>query len=149
MARITFTSTYPYILKICQFKCNPDFETAITARLNPKHVDERARIVQETTNEISQTVCCRWHVRRWGWVRPNTGEVFRRVGHGKVSTKSFMILLDSLHEMIWLDRHVEKKGPTHWSKRVCLGRVRFGNSAMLMHMHIWDLWNPRILLCVS
>ena len=106
MARITFTSTYPYILKICQFKCNPDFETAITARLNPKHVDERARIVQETANEIAQTVCCGWHVHSWGWVGQNAGEIFRRDGRGKVCTKTFVILLDSLHEMICLDRYV-------------------------------------------
>ena len=106
-------------INICQFECNPHLETTIRARLNPKHVDERARIIQEMTNKISQTVRCRWHV--CGWVGMNNGESFGRVGHGMVSTIAIVILLDTLHEVIWSDRYDDKKGPTHRSKRVCLG----------------------------
>ena len=90
----TLDSKYIYI---CQFERNPDFETTIRARLNPKHVDECARIVQETTNKISQAVVCLWHVRRWGWVGPDSGESF---GRGKVSTMAIVISLAFLHEII-------------------------------------------------
>jgi hypothetical protein len=38
---------------IGQFERNPHLETTTRARLDPKHVDERTRIVQETTNKIS------------------------------------------------------------------------------------------------
>ena len=119
------------------------------ARLNPKHVDVRARIVQKTTNKVSQTVC-RWrHVRRWGWVGPNIREGFGRVSCGEVSIIAIVILLDLLRQMIWLERYIEKQGHTHRSKRVCLGRDRLSNSVILMHIHIWNLWDVRILLCVS
>ena len=39
-------------IDIRQFERNPHLETTIRARFNPKHVDERARIVQETASEI-------------------------------------------------------------------------------------------------
>ena len=95
---------------------------AIRARLDPKHVDERARIVQETASKISQAVRYRWHVHRWGWVRPDTGKSFGWVSQGKVCTIAIIILLDLLHQMIWFDRYVENKGPTHRrNKRMCLG----------------------------
>ena len=138
-------SIYIYI---CQFKRNPDLETAIRARFNPKHIDERARIVQKTANKISQAVRCCWHVRRWVWVGPDSGKGFGGVGSGKVSTMAFVILLDALYEMIRLDRNV-KKGPTHRSKRVCLGWDMFNNSIIPIHLHIWNLRNLRILSCVS
>ena len=32
-------------IDVCQFQCNPHLETTITARLDPKPVDERSRIV--------------------------------------------------------------------------------------------------------
>jgi hypothetical protein len=134
---------------ICQFKRNPDLETTSRTRLNPKHVDERARIVQETISKISQTVRCWWHVRRWGRVRPGTGKNLGRVDCGKVSTIAIVMLLDLLHQLIWLDRYIEKKGPTHRSKRVCLNWDRFGNSVIPMHVRIWNLRNLRILLCMS
>ena len=95
-------------INICQFECNPHLETTIRARLNPKHVDKRARIVQETTNKISQAVRCRWHVHRWGLVWPITGVGFGRDDRGKVGTIAIMILSDALREMIGLDRYVEK-----------------------------------------
>jgi hypothetical protein len=89
-----------YSENICQFERNPHLETTITARLNPKHVDENSKIVQEKTNKISQTVRCWWHVCRWGRVGPDTGKNFRRVSRGKVSTIAIIILLDLLHEIV-------------------------------------------------
>ena len=132
-------------MNICQFERNPDFETTIRARLNPKHVDERARIVQETTNKISQSVRCRLHVHRWGRVGLNIWKCFERVSRGKVSTVAIVILLDALHDMIWFDRYVKSKGPTYRSKRVW-GWSNY--SVMLMHVHIWNLRDVQILLCV-
>ena len=95
-------------INICQFERNPHLETTTRARHNPKHVDERTGIVQEMTSKISQAVHCWWIVHRWGWVRPNTGESFGRVGGGKVSTIAIVILLGAVHEIIWSDRYVEK-----------------------------------------
>ena len=60
-------------VNICQFERNPDFETTTRARLNPKHVDERTRIVQDPTNKNSQAVRCWWHVRRYR-VGPYSGK---------------------------------------------------------------------------
>ena len=100
---------------------NPNLETTNRARFHLKHVDVHARIVQKTTNKVSQTVCCWWHVRRWGWVGPNIGESFGKVSYGKVSIIAIIILLYLLHEKIWFDRYVENKSPTHRSKRGCLG----------------------------
>ena len=87
-------------IDIRQFERNPHLETTIRARFNPKHVDKRARIVQETASEISQAVRCRLQVRRWGRVGPDTRKSFRWVGHGKVGTIATIILLDILHEII-------------------------------------------------
>ena len=89
---------------ISQFERNPHLETTIRARFNPKHVDERARVVQEVASKIFQTVCCRWHVRRRGGVGPDTGKSFGKVRRRKVSTIVIIILLELPHEMIWLDR---------------------------------------------
>ena len=86
-------------INLCQFQCNPHLETTITARLNPKHVDERARIVQKTASKISQTVRFRSHVRRWGWVGPYTGKSFRSVSCVKVG---ITVILDLLHQMIMI-----------------------------------------------
>ena len=124
--------------KFCQFERNPRLETTITTRLNPKHVHERARIVQKTTNKISQAVHCRWHVHRWGWVGPITGVSFGRVDRGKVGIIAVVILSDALQEMIWLDGYVEKQSPTNRSKRVCLGQDRFDDSVILIHVYIWN-----------
>ena len=136
-------------INICQFERNPDFETTIRARLNTKHIDERARIIQETTNKISQTISWWWHVCRWGWVGPNTGESFGRVARGKVSI-AIVILLDGLHEMILLDRYVEMKGLTHRCNNVCLYWDWFGNSVIPIHLCIWNfLRYLRILLRVT
>ena len=136
-------------INICQFECNPHLETTIWARLNPKHVDKRARVVQETAKKISQTIRYWWHVRTCGRVGPDARKIFRWVSGGKVGTIAIVILLDILHEMIWFDRYVEKKGPTHWSKGVCLCCDRFGNSVILVYVHIWDLRDVWILSCVS
>lgn len=106
----------------------------------------RAGIVQETAGKISQTVRCRWHVRGWGWVGPDSGESFGRVGRREVSTIAIVMLLDLLYQLIWLEGYVEKKGRTHRSNGVCLGWDRFGNSVIPMRVHIWNL---RILLCVA
>ena len=84
----------------------------------------------------------------WGWVGLNTGEQFGRLGGRKVSTIAFVILLDLLHEINWLDIYAEKQCPTHRSKRMCLSRDWLGNTVM-MHVHIWCLRDVRILLCVS
>ena len=138
-------------LDIRQFERNPYLETAIGARHNPKHVDKGARIVQETANEIYQAIRCWWHVRRLGRVGPDTGKSFGWVSRRKVSTIAIVILLHLLHLKIQFDRYVEKKGLTHRSKIVCLGWDWFGNSVIPrpIHVHIWTLWNLRILLCVS
>ena len=139
-------------IDIRQFERNPHLETTIRARFNPKHVDERARIVQEMASEIFQTVRCRLQVRRWGRVGPDTRKSFGWVGHGKVGTIATIILLDILHEIIWFDRYVEKKGPTHRSERVCLGWDWFSDSVILIHvLHIWNLRGLRSAdtLCVS
>ena len=93
-------------INICQFQCNPHLETTMRARLDPKHVDKRARIVQETASKNSQAVRYRWHVHMWGWVRPGTGKSFGWVSRGKVCTVA-IILLDLLHQMIYFDRYVE------------------------------------------
>jgi hypothetical protein len=71
-------------------------------------------------------------------VKLDTGESFRKVGHGKVSTIAIVILLDLLHRMIWLGGYVEKKGPTHRNKRMCLCWDRFGNSQgnSIIPMHV-------------
>ena len=132
-------------INICQFERNPNFETTIRARLNPKHVDECARIVQETTNKICQAVVCRWHVCGWSWVGPDSGESFRGVSRGKVSTMAIVIPLAFLPEMIWSDKYVEKKGPTHRSERLCLDWDRFGNCVIPINMPIWNLRGLRIL----
>jgi hypothetical protein len=153
MANITFATTNVDSKNICQFKRNPHLETTSRAGLNPKHVDARARIVQETTCKISQTAYCWWHVRRLGWVGPDSGESFGRVSRrrGEVSTIAIVILSDLLHQLIWLDRYVEKKGCTHRSgaKRVCLWWDRIGNSVIPMHVRILILRNLGILPCVS
>ena len=81
-------------INICKFERNPDFEMPIRARFDPKHIDERARIVQNTTNKISQAVGCWWHISRWGWVGPDSGKSFGGVGGRKVST---VILSDALY----------------------------------------------------
>ena len=79
-------------------------------------------------------------------MRPAFGKSFGGVARGKVSTVAFVILLDALYEMIWLDIYIEKKGPsTHRSKRARLGWYMFSNSVILMHLHIWNLRNLRIL----
>ena len=103
------------------------------------------------TNKSSQAIRCWWHVRRWGRVGPGSGESFRRVGRGKVSTIAIVNILDALYKMICLDRYLEKmkKGPTHLSKRACLGRDRLSNSVIPIHLHVWNLRNLRILICVS
>ena len=83
-------------LNICQFERNPHHETTTGARLNPKHIDERVRIVKETTSKISQTV--RLNVSRWGCVRLEIGKSFVSSG-GKVSTiviKDIVIILELL-----------------------------------------------------
>ena len=136
-------------INICRFECNPHLQTTTRARHNSKHVDERTRIVQDPTSKISQAVRCRQHVCRWAWIGMNIWKSFGRVSCRKVSTITIVILLAALHEIIWLDRYVEKKGPTHRSKRVCLGWDRFSNPVILIHLHIWDLRGLRILLCVS
>ena len=128
--------------QICHFERNPDPDTTIRAGLNPKHVDERARIVQETTNNISQIIRC-----RWGRIGPITGESFGRgASRGKVSPVPIVIPLDSLHKMICLDSCLEKQGTTHRSKRVCLGWVTW---VIPIHVHIWNLRSLRIQLCVT
>jgi hypothetical protein len=109
-------------INICQLERNPDLETTTRTRLNPKHVDERTRIVQETASKISQAVRCWWHFHRWGWVGPDTGEGFRRVSRGKVSTMAIMILLDLLYQPNRSDRYVEKKGYYTPEQKVVLGR---------------------------
>ena len=62
------------------------------------------------------------------------------VGSRKVSTMAIVILLDALHEMVWLDEYVEKKGDAHQNKRVCLGWDRFDDSesVILIHVHMWN-----------
>ena len=90
---------------IGQFERNPHLETTTRARLNPKHVDVRTRIVKVTASKISQTVRG-WHVGRCGRVRQDTGKSFGRVSRGKLSTvakKAIVILLNLLYQMIWLD----------------------------------------------
>ena len=98
-------------LNICQFERNPHHETTTRAGLNPKHVDERVRIVKETTSKVPQTV--RWNFSRWDCVRLDTGESFGRISRREVSiiviVKDIMIILDLLHQMIWLAICVEKK----------------------------------------
>ena len=42
-----------HLKNICQFENNPDLQTTIRSWFDSKHVDERARIVQETANKIS------------------------------------------------------------------------------------------------
>ena len=66
-----------------------------------------------------------------------------------MSTIAIIILWDRLHEMIWLDRHVEKKSSTHRNKMLRLCWDRFGNSVILIHLFIWNLRDIQILLCVS
>jgi len=109
-------------LNICQFKRNPHHETSTRARFNPKHIDERVRIIEETTGKIPQTVL-RWHVSRWGCVRLDTGKGFGRTG--EVST----IVINAI--LIILDL---------WSKRVFLSWDNFGTSDVLIHVHIWNNW---------
>jgi hypothetical protein len=90
------------MLNICQFELNPHHETTTRARFNPKHIDERVRIVEETTRKIPQTVR-RWNVSRSGCVRLDTGETFGRIGRGKASTIAILvivIILDLLHQVI-------------------------------------------------
>ena len=75
-------------------------------------------------------------------MRSNTGESLGKVGGRRLSTITFVILLDLLHEMNWLGRYVEKQGPsTHRSKRVCLSWDWFGTTAILTHVPIWSLWD--------
>jgi hypothetical protein len=132
---------------IGQFERNPRLETTTRARLNLNNVDERTRIVQQPTSEISQTIHCWLHVCTWSWVGPDSGKNFGWAGRGKVSAIAVVILLDLLHGLVGLDRYVEKKGPsTHRSKWVCLGWDRFGKP---MHVHIWDLRDLWILQYVS
>ena len=126
-------------MNIRQFECNPHLQTTIRSRHNSKHVDKRPRIVQEMASKISQAVRCRWYVRRWGWVGPDAGKSFGRVSRAEVSTIAIVILLDMLNEIIGFDRYVEKKGPTHRGKRVCLGWDWFGDSVIPIHVHIWSL----------
>lgn len=71
---------------------------SIRARLNAKHIDVCARIIQEATGKISQTVRCRWHVCRSGWVGPSTGESLRRISSRKVGTVAVVILLGALQK---------------------------------------------------
>ena len=66
-----------------------------------------------------------------------------------MSTIAVVILWDRLHEMIWLNRYVEKKGSTHRNKMLYLCWDRFGNSVILIHLFIWNLRDMQILLCVS
>ena len=135
-------------LNICQFERNPHYETTIRARFNPKHIDERVRIVKETTGKIPQTV--RRNVSWWGCERLKIGKSFGRVVSRKVSTiviKGIVIILDLLHQTIWWDIHVEKKGYTYWSKRVGLSWDNLGTSNVPMNVHIWNLC--RILCNVS
>ena len=138
-------------LDIRQFERNPHLETTIRAILNPKHANERARIIQEMTSKISQAVRCRWNVHRWGRVGPDAGKDFGWVSRGKVCAIASIILLGLLHEMIWLDLYIENKGHTHRSKRVCLGWGWFGNSVIPIHLHIWNLRGLRNAktLCAS
>ena len=123
---------------IRQFKRNPHHETTIRARLDEKYVDDRARVVHETTNKVSQTIYCWWHVRRWGWVGLDSGENSGRLSRRKVSTIAIVILLD-LYQIIWLDRYLEKKGPTRGREGACLCRDWFGNSVILMYVQICNL----------
>ena len=125
-------------INICQFECDPHLEATIRARNDPKHVDKCARIVQETTSKISQTVRCWLHVYRWGWVGPITRVSYGRVDCGKVGAIDIVILLDALHKMVWLDRCVENKCPTHRNKWVCLCWDRFDDPVILMHLHMWN-----------
>ena len=83
---------------IRQLERNPHLETTIRATLNPKHINVCARVIQEATSNISQTVRCQWHVRRWGRVRLSTRESFGRICCRKVTTIAIVILLDALHE---------------------------------------------------
>ena len=127
---------------IGQFESNPHLETTTRARLNPKHPDARIRIVKVTASKNSEAVSW-WHVSRWSRVGPDTRKGFGRISHGKPSTvakRAVVILLNLLHQMIWLDIYVEKKGSTHWSKRVCLCWDGFGNSYIPMHVHVWNFW---------
>ena len=66
-----------------------------------------------------------------------------------MSTITVVILWDRLHEMIWLDRYVEKKSSTHRNKMLCLCWDGFGDSVILIHLFIWNLRDMRIPLCVS
>ena len=139
-------SIYVYI---CQLQRNPHLETTTRARLYPKHVDERSRIVQETASKNSQAIPCRWRVRRWGWVGPDAGKSFGWDCRREVSTRPIVTLLSLLHQMIWLDRYIEKKGPTHRSERVCFSWDRFNKSVIpIVRLHMRSLRNLQIILCV-
>ena len=61
-----------------------------------------------------------------------------------MSIVAIVILLDALHDMIWFDRYVKRKGPTHRCKRVW----GWSDCVMLMDVHIWNLRDVQILLCV-
>lgn len=91
--------------KIGQFKRNPHLKTTTGARLDPKHIDERLGIVEETASKDSQTIR-RWHISRGVSLRvgPDTGNDLGMVGCGKrgASVKTAVILLKLLPLMIWL-----------------------------------------------
>ena len=135
-------------INICQLQRNPHLETTTRTRLNPKHIDEGSGIVQETASKISQAVRSWWHVRRWGWVRLDSGNSLGRVGRGKLSAIVIVILLDALHGIIRLARYIEKEGPKHRSNRVCWGWNWFGSCLIPIHVDVWNLRGLQILLCV-
>ena len=68
----------------------------------------------------------------------DSGENSGRLSRRKVSTIAIVILLD-LYQIIWLDRYLEKKGPTHGREGACLCRDWFGNSVNLMYVQICNL----------
>ena len=77
-------------------------------------------------------------------MRPDSGKSFGRACRGKLSTvdkRAIVIPLNLLHQIIWLNIYVEKKGSTHRSKMVYLCLRGFSNSYILMRM-----CSPRIVL---
>src|SRR6266702_5763770 len=107
---------------ISQLERNPHLETTTRTGLNPNHVDTRIRVVEVTVSKIPQTVRRR-HVSKRSRVGPHAGKSFGRVSRGKLSTiskKAIMIILNLLHQMIWLVIYVEDERATHWSKSMRL-----------------------------